>query len=134
MNLVILDTSIFVNELRTGRHRRQIESITGIVRTSAVVLAELRRGATTPLEWKFLRALARNHPVVVPTEKNWVESGQILAKVRESVGYTGDKLRDLHFDTLIAVTARTCGARLITANRKDFELIRRYHRFELEIW
>jgi predicted nucleic acid-binding protein len=43
-------------------------------------------------------------------------------------------LRDLHFDVLIALTARSHGARLITSNRRDFELIYRYTKFELEIW
>ena len=44
------------------------------------------------------------------------------------------KLRDLHFDVLIALTARSHGARLITTNRKDFELIARYRKFHLEVW
>jgi predicted nucleic acid-binding protein len=41
-------------------------------------------------------------------------------------------LRDLHFDVLIALTARTHGARLITSNRSDFELIQSYRDFRLE--
>jgi predicted nucleic acid-binding protein len=44
------------------------------------------------------------------------------------------KLRDLHFDVLIALTARSHGARVITRNRADFELIYHYRRFQLEIW
>jgi predicted nucleic acid-binding protein len=35
---------------------------------------------------------------------------------------------------LIALTARSYGARLITSNRVDFELIREYREFELEVW
>ena len=48
--------------------------------------------------------------------------------------YTADKLRDLHFDVLIALTARSHGARLISANRADFEMIREYRVFNLEAW
>ena len=44
------------------------------------------------------------------------------------------KLRDLHFDVLIALTARSYGARLITSNRADFEVIDRYRKLRLEIW
>jgi hypothetical protein len=44
------------------------------------------------------------------------------------------KLRDLHFDALIALTARARGARLITSNRDGFELIRGYRDFRLEVW
>ncbi len=46
-NLVIFDTSIFIDHLRTGCHEARIESVAGLIRTSAVVLAELWRGATS---------------------------------------------------------------------------------------
>lgn len=133
-NFVIFDTSVFIDHLRTGRHRQPIEEITGLIRTSSVVLAELWRGATKPTEHQFLRALQRNHPVLTPTEKNWLESGQILGKIRVDKGFAADKLRDLHFDVLIALTARFHGARLVSSNRYDFELIRAYQDFRLEIW
>jgi len=105
-----------------------------LVRTSAVVLAELWRAAAKPAEREFLRALQRNHPILVPTERIWLESGQILGKIQADKGFTADKLRDLHFDVLIALTARAYGARLITSDRSDFELIRGYRTFQLEIW
>lgn len=132
--LVIFDTSVFVDHLRTGRHQQRIQSLTGLIRTSAVVLAELWRGATKPEEREFLRALEKNHPVLTPTERNWLDSGQILAKIHADEGFTPDKLRDLHFDLLIGLTARSHGARLITSNRADFELISGYRRLLLELW
>lgn len=132
--LVILDTSIFVDQLRTGRHQRRIEALTGLVRTSSVVLAELWRGVTQAGESEFLRAVGRNHPILTPTENNWLESGQMLAKIRADRRLLAEKVRDLHFDVLIALTARSFGARVVTSNRGDFELIRSYRRFELEIW
>ena len=133
-NLVILDTSVFVDHLRTGCHQERIESLTGLIRTSAVVLAELWRGATKPAERAFLKELEKNHPLLTPTEKNWLESGQILAKIRADKGFSPQKLRDLHFDVLIVLTARSHGARLITSNRADFELVREYREFQDEIW
>jgi predicted nucleic acid-binding protein len=39
-----------------------------------------------------------------------------------------------NFDVLIALTARSHGARLITINRTDFELINRYCMIKLEVW
>jgi predicted nucleic acid-binding protein len=133
-DIVIFDTSVLVDELRTRRHRKGIESAEGLVRTSSVVLAELLRGVIGPAEHKFLRSLARNYPIVTPTEKNWLESGEILSNVRADQGFAPHKLRDLHFDVLIALTARSHGARLITINRTDFELIGRYCMFNLEVW
>jgi predicted nucleic acid-binding protein len=125
-DVVIFDTSLLIDELRTGRHRERIQSISALIRTSAVVLAELWRGATQPSEREFLRTLAKSHPVLTPTEKNWLESA--------ARGFAPHKLRDLHFDVLIALTARSVGARLITTNGADFEMIHYYRKFRLEIW
>lgn len=133
-NLILFDTSIFIDHLRTGCHQQRIDTISGLIRSSSVVLAELWRGATKPAEISFLKELEKNHQVLTPTEKNWFESGQILGKIRANKGFSPDKLRDLHFDLLIALTARTHGARLITSNRGDFEVIREYRDFVLEVW
>jgi predicted nucleic acid-binding protein len=133
-NFVIFDTSVLIDHLRTGRYQQRLDSLTGLVRNSSVVLAELWRGAGKPQEHRFIEALARNHPILTPTEKNWLESGQILRKIFVRKGFSPDKLRDLHFDVLIALTARSYGARLVTSNRADFELINSYRRFQLEIW
>ena len=132
--LIILDTSIFVSDLRTGQYRQRVQTLRGLVRTSAVVLAELWRGATREAERDFLRALQRNHPVLLPTANNWLDSGQLLSRIYADTGFEPAKLRDLHFDVLIALTARSHGACLITTNRADFELIRRYQSFEFEVW
>jgi|ERR1700733_6593766 len=132
--IVIFDTSVLVDEVRTGRQRQRMESVEGFVRTSSVVLAELLRGVIGAAEQKFLRALTRNHPILTPTQKNWLDSGEILANIHADHGFQPHKLRDLHFDVLIALTARSHGARLITTNRTDFELISRYRKFELEVW
>jgi predicted nucleic acid-binding protein len=133
-NLVIIDTSVFIDHLRSGRHQQRLDAMTGLIRTSSVVLAELWRGATRQVEREFLRALARDHPVLTPTENNWLESGQLLSRISADKGFKPDKLRDLHFDVLIALTTRSHGARLITSNRSDFELISGYRKFQLEIW
>jgi len=133
-DVVIFDTSVLVDEARTGRHGTRIESVDGLVRMSSVVLAELLRGVIGPAEHKFLRTLARNHPILTPTQENWLESGEILAKIRADQGFEPHKLRALHFDVLIALTARSYGARLVTTNRADFQLINRYRHIKLELW
>ena len=133
-SLVIFDTSIFIDHLRTGRHQERIESVIGLMRTSSVVLAELWRGATKRAEQEFLKTLEKNHPILTPTQKNWLESGQILGKIYADKRFPPEKLRDLHFDVLIALTARSHGARLISSNKADFEMINRYRRLPLELW
>lgn len=133
-NLVILDTSVLIDYLRTGRHQQRIDSVRGVIRNSSVVLAELWRGATRIQERRFIETLAKNHPILTPTENNWLDSGQILGKISVQKGFSSEKLRDLHFDVLIALTARSYGARLITLNRADFEMIKGFKEVQLEIW
>lgn len=99
-----------------------------------MVLAELWRGATEAEEQNFLREVQKNYPVVTPTTDNWLESGQILTRMRADCGFEPVKLRDLHFDVLISLSARSHGALLISSNRADFELIREYRDFKLEVW
>jgi hypothetical protein len=67
-------------------------------------------------------------------KRNWLESGEILARIHPDHGFAPNKLRDLYFDVLIALTARSRGGRLITANRTDSELIHRYREIKLEVW
>jgi predicted nucleic acid-binding protein len=133
-NLVVFDTSILIDNIRTGRHGRRITTLQGVFRNCSVVLAELWRGASTSVDRQWVLKLESNHPTLTPTRKHWLESGQILAQMRERHGFEPPKLRDLHFDVLIALTARAHGARLITSNRADFELIRKYRDFALEVW
>ncbi len=136
-SLVILDTSILIGYLRTGQHQDRINSLAGILRNSAVVLAELWRGASKPAERAYLRNLEKNLPVLVPSKQNWLDSGELLSRMRQDRGFTPEKLRNLHFDVLIALTARSHGARLVTSDRPDFELIATYKAakaLSLEIW
>jgi hypothetical protein len=77
-DLIIFDASVLADQLRTGCHRRRIETLNGLIRNSSVVMAELWRGVVTPADRVALVALARNHPAVTPTQDNWLESGKIL--------------------------------------------------------
>lgn len=132
--MVMFDTSVFIDHLRTDKYRDRIPLVGGLIRNSVVVLSELIRGATRHEEIAFIKSLTKNHPILTPTEKNWLEAGEVLCKAYRDKGFGPEKLRDLHFDVLIALTARNFGATVITSNRADFELIREYREFALEVW
>jgi predicted nucleic acid-binding protein len=132
--ILLFDTSIFVDQLRTDRHRERIASVSGRIRHSSVVLAELLRGAKKQVERDFVETLGKHSPLLTPSEKNWLESGRLLTRMSVERGFPPEKLRALHFDVLIALTASTHGAIVVTSNRADFEMIRRYKRFALEFW
>jgi predicted nucleic acid-binding protein len=130
----VFDASVLIDNWRTNRNAARMANFGLLIRNCSVVLAELWRGATEPEERETLRILEKNHAILTPTQNNWIESGHILAKLRDEKGIEPAKLRDLHFDVLIALTVRANGARLITSNRADFELIREYREFKLEVW
>ena len=132
--LIVFDTSVLIDQLRTDRHSGRVAGLTGVIRNCSASTTELWRGASTAVDRKVVEALARSRPILTPTERNWLESGEILSKMKADQGFEPAKLRDLHFDVLIALTARSYGAKLITSNRTDFELIRKYKKFELEVW
>jgi predicted nucleic acid-binding protein len=132
--IIIFDTSIFIDHLRTNKFSNNFQNLNGIIRNSAVVLSELARGATKEAERGFVSTLAKNHPILTPTEKNWLESGEIVSTIYKDKGFSPEKLRDLHFDVLIALTARNYGATVITSDRMDFELIKAYRGFNIAIW
>jgi hypothetical protein len=69
--------------------------------------------STKAAEREFLRALGMTHPVLTPTETGW-RSGRILAKTHADQGFTAAKLRDLHFDLLIALSERSFCAALVS--------------------
>ena len=62
-----------------------------------MVLAELWRGATVALERQFVRGNSREPSDPVPTTSDWLESGQILAKIRDDKGFEPHKIRDSAF-------------------------------------
>jgi predicted nucleic acid-binding protein len=133
-DIVVFDSSVLIDQIRTNRHLDRMLNIAGVVRNCSVVLAELWRGASSALDRKVVKALEGNHDILTPTTNNWLESGQLLARIAHDKGFQAHKLRDLHFDVLIALTARSHGAKVITSNRADFELIRKYREFALEVW
>jgi predicted nucleic acid-binding protein len=99
-NLAILDTSVYIDNLRSGRFKREILDLKFVVRCSAVVLAELSRGARSPLMRRFVDGLAKSLQVIAPNEREWIESGRIVNRLGEAKGYDIQKTREIHFDVL----------------------------------
>ncbi len=133
-NLALLDTSVYIENFRTGRFTATLLRSPWIIRCSAVVLHELRRGARTSQELRFANELARKIRIITPTENHWIESVEILSRIRGKKGYEPNKLRELSFDVLIAPSARDIGATLITCNRQDFAEIRDHTLFKIVYW
>lgn len=134
IRFAVFDTSIYIENFRSGLFTIRMLRSTFVPRCSAVVLHELRRGARSRDEEVFVRALEKNCRVLTPTEKHWHEAAGVLKRLRRLEHYEVKKTGALAFDVLIALTARSIGATLITANKTDFEAIRRHLKFEVAYW
>jgi predicted nucleic acid-binding protein len=94
----------------------------------------LLRGAQTRAERKFVSELSRHCQVLTPTEQQWLKAAEVLQQIRRRAHYDATKLRELAFDVLIALTARSIGAAVITTNHADFRSIQREISFQLLCW
>lgn len=130
----VLDTSVYIENFRTGRFTLRILQSTFIPRCSSVVLHELIRGATRDLEQRFVQDLARRCQILTPTAQHWLEAGELLKIIRKREHFDGKKLRELAFDILIALSARSIGATVITCNHTDFQAIHHHLPFHVEYW
>lgn len=63
-----------------------------------------------------------------------MEAAEILKHVRVREHYDADKIRDLAFDVLIALSARSIGATLVTCNEADFRSVGRHLTFDAVFW
>lgn len=124
----IIDTSVYVDHWERGLHEDALDHVrrTFVVRHSAVVLSELRRGARTR---SAERTVAQMHRLArdpwAPAANDWWEAGRLIRTIGDAHDWDRHKRRAFQNDALIALTGRRHGATIVTANRDDFELLGR---------
>jgi predicted nucleic acid-binding protein len=123
VSLLVPDTSVFIELLRRRSAAEELLGRPWRLRLSAVVLAELVRGAESRVEERYVRALARSFPPLAPSAEQWGECGRLLRRLRRERHFDARGLRAIQNDALIALTARGLGAPVFTTNAVDFELL-----------
>ncbi|WP_437547508.1 PIN domain-containing protein [Sorangium sp. So ce367] len=130
---VLLDTNLYIGWLNRGIHE-ELMTGPGLVRyLSAVVQMELRAGATTLPARRAVDHLCRAYRsagrIVVPDADVFDHAGRTLRRLREA----GREVRraSLVNDVLIALSARSLGATVLTAD-EDYDAIRAVLDFKLE--
>lgn len=127
MAVAILDTSIYIDHWERGLYQETLENLRRayIIRHSAVVLSELRRGARGRDAERLVGDLYELATIRwEPSVADWWEAGRLVRNIGDSEGWDINKRRDFQNDALIALTARSHGATVVTANSSDFELLR----------
>jgi predicted nucleic acid-binding protein len=121
-----MDTGIYIDHWERGLYAQALLAVQQafIVRHSAVVLSELRRGARSRAAERLVDKL---HRMTVerwaPTEHDWWVAGRLVRQIGDRRGWEVAKRREFQNDALIALTARRYAATVVTANRSDFELL-----------
>ena len=139
---LVFDTSVYIAILRDGRfagsfrerYRRDVPH----THMCSVVVQELLAGARSARHRRLAAALyepfERVRRIVVPTHRVWKDAGTVLATLWSRLPAARSRVaRGLVNDALIALTARSIGAGVVTRNEKDFRLIREIRPFHLEI-
>jgi predicted nucleic acid-binding protein len=124
----IVDTSVYIGHWERGLFEEALEQVRKgfVVRHSAVVLSELRRGARTRDAQRAVDRLRELAPTIwEPTARDWWDAGRLIRTIGDAHDWDRNKRRDFQNDALIALTARAHGATVVTANRTDFTLLGR---------
>jgi predicted nucleic acid-binding protein len=128
MPWAILDSDIYIGHWEHGFYEEDLNQVgkAFIVRHSAVVLSELRRGARTPTARRLVDSLYRLARVQwEPGARDWWEAGKLVREIGDAENWEVNKRREFQNDTLIALTARRHGATVVTSNGGDFQLLSR---------
>jgi predicted nucleic acid-binding protein len=130
---ILIDTCVYIDWLNQGRHEEAMLG-NGLVRyLSAVVAMELRAGAqhrgARDATGALVRAYRSAGRLVVPSSDVYERAGGVLRQLK----LAGRDVRQASLcnDVLIALTARSIGATVVTLNLDDFAAIRRIERFDV---
>jgi predicted nucleic acid-binding protein len=137
MERVVIDTNVYIDWLNEGQHEAVLFQRNVVKYLSAVVLMELSAGAFSVRDRRLVRevisAFAKVDRILVPTVTIYEDAGDVLRRLQEYRGYTVASAHGLVNDVLIALSARSIGATVITQNERDFVAIQTIRPFKLAL-
>lgn len=137
MRRIVIDTNIYVDWLNRGKHEEVLFQREAVKYLSAVVMMELSAGAFSVRDRRLIRtvttAFAKAGRILVPTVAIYDEAGDVLRRLQIAQRYTLSGAYGLVNDVLIALSARSIGATVITQNERDFVAIQAIRPFKLTV-
>ena len=137
MQRVVIDTNIYIDWLNEGRYEDIIFQREAVKHLSAVVLMELLAGAFSTRDRRLIRDIilpfAKANRLITPTVSLYEEAGHVLRRLQRVHGYSMPSAYVLVNDVLIALSARSIGASVITQNERDFAAIQSVRPFKLVV-
>lgn len=139
---IVYDTSFYIEFLRSKSFalsiRSRYEADIPVTVFSSVVEQELLAGATDQLKVAAVEGLyrpfERTRRIVTPSHSIWQQAGRALGTMRPTRRDLVDRLGGSFVnDMLIALSARSVGARVVTLNADDFRMIAKYVPLRIEV-
>ena len=137
MRRIVVDTNIYIDWLNARQHEAVLFQQGTVKYLSAIVLMELQAGAFSAQDQRLLRQLTRAFMmagrVLLPSAHVYEAAGHVLRGLQSTHGYNVSTAGSLNNDVLIALSARSIGATVVTQNESDFRAIQSVRRFKLEL-
>ena len=137
MRRVVIDTNLYIDWLNAGRHQLVLFQRDAVKYLSAVVVLELYAGAFSPRDRRLVgdvvAAFERADRILIPSGGVYQDTGHVLRRLQEARGHRGGGASSMVNDVLIALSARSIGASVVTSNARDFAAIRAIRPFQLTV-
>jgi predicted nucleic acid-binding protein len=137
MRRVVIDTNLYIDWLNAGRHEGVLFERDVVKFLSAVVMLELYAGAFSPRDRRVVRgvvaAFERADRILVPSGAVYEDAGHVLRGLQRLRGYPVATSSSVVNDVLIALSARSIGASVVTSNARDFAAIHEVRPFKLTV-
>jgi predicted nucleic acid-binding protein len=137
MRRVVIDTSIYIDWFNAGRHEDILFQRGAVKHLSAIVLMELRAGAFSTADRRRLRrveaAFDSAARILVPSRSVFGEAGDTLRRLQAEQGFQLATTRSIVNDVLIALSARSIGATVVTQNGRHYRAIQAVRPFQLVV-
>jgi predicted nucleic acid-binding protein len=135
MRRLVIDTNVYIDWFNAGRHEDVLFQHDAVKHLSAVVLMELRAGAFGVRDRRLVQrvesAFARAGRILLPSRAVFAESGDVLQQLQAKHGFHLESSRSIVNDVLIALSARSIGATVVTQNARHYRAIQAVRFFPL---
>jgi predicted nucleic acid-binding protein len=129
--------NIYIDWFNTGRHEEIQFQRDTVKHLSAVVLMELCAGGFSSSDRRLVqrveRAVAKAGRILVPSRAVFAEAGDALRRLQADRGYHIEISHSIVADVLIALSARSIGAAVVTQNERHYRAIQAIRPFQLVI-
>jgi len=137
MRRLVIDTNVYIDWFNAGRHDDILFQRDTVKHLSVVVLMELRAGAFSVSDRRLVRrvemAFEKTGRLLVPSRGVYADTGDVLRRLQSARGVRIEGSHSIVNDVLIALSARSIGATVVTANSRDYSMIQAVRPFRLQV-